>query len=369
MSRLDRYVLREVLVPFVLSVLAVVVLVFLLQAHNFAGAALGLALTASDVLVILGAALPPFLVLAVPMAFLASVVIGLVRMSGDLEIGAMLAAGASPLRVARAPIVLGAFVSLLTLPVAHVLQPLGLAALRERLVDLALRNMTQAIEPGTFREDLGGVALFAESIEDRTLKSVLLYDERDPTAPVLVLARSAALTPRSRPGRSPIIDVELRDGEMHLESPSAENRYDRVAFTRARLAIDADRELRERTRFVSDIQQMSSGQMLEEAVRRGPKNLEGRRIERDFWRRFAYPSMSFVFALIGAAIALGADRSARARIAMLSILAVVGYYMTTRIGDGAVTRASGTPFWAAIGPNLLFFAIGAVGLFRLGRAR
>ncbi|MBI4821252.1 MAG: LptF/LptG family permease [Deltaproteobacteria bacterium] len=369
MTRLDRYVLREVALPFLFSLVAVIVLVFLLQANNLAGAALGLAISLEDIVVILSAALPPFLVLAVPMAYLASVVVGLVRLSGDLEVGAMLAAGASPMRIARAPIALGLAVTLLTLPVAHVLQPLGLVSLRTRLIDVALRNMTQAVEPGTFREDLGGVALYAESIEGETLESVLLYDERDPKAPVLVLANTARLVPRWVEGRSPIIEVELEDGEMHLEQSGEGERYDRVLFARARLALDAERELRERTRFVSDLQQMRSEELLAESERRGPSDLTGRRMERDYWRRFAFPAMSLVFALLGAAIAMGAERSARARAALVSIVTVVAYYLTTRVGDTMVLRGTGTPFIAAMGPNLLFLALGLGALWVRGRAR
>ncbi|MBI3179221.1 MAG: hypothetical protein HYZ27_06140, partial [Deltaproteobacteria bacterium] len=59
LSRLDRYVLREVAVPFFFSLVLVIVLVFLLQANNLAGAALGLAISFEDIVVILSAALPP----------------------------------------------------------------------------------------------------------------------------------------------------------------------------------------------------------------------------------------------------------------------------------------------------------------------
>ena len=76
MARLDRYILRQVLLPFLTAVLVVVLLVFLFQARRLASAALGLGLTLEDAVVIFGAALPPFLVMAVPIAYLMAVLRG-----------------------------------------------------------------------------------------------------------------------------------------------------------------------------------------------------------------------------------------------------------------------------------------------------
>ena len=189
MARIDRYLFREIAGPFALSVLVVVLLVFLFQARRLATAALGLGLTLEDAGLIFISALPPFLVLAIPIAYLLSVLVGLGRLSQDLERVALSAAGAGPFRIARVPILLGLVVSLGSLPIALYGEPYGLQLLHARLVDVGLRNLAGAIRPGVFNEEFRGTALYARETDGETLRDVLLFDERSGDRPVLILAR------------------------------------------------------------------------------------------------------------------------------------------------------------------------------------
>jgi lipopolysaccharide export system permease protein len=366
MTRLDRYLLRETAVPFVYSVAFSVLLVFLFQAQRLIGAAIGLGMTLADAGVIFTAALPPFLVLAVPIAYLLSVLVGLGRLATDRELVALRSAGASPLRIARAPLVLGLFVSLLAVPIAHLGEPIGLRVLYERLVDVGLRNVSQAIRPGIFNEDFAGIALYASKKDPRGgIEDVLLFDERDRTQPVLILAERGSLRPRD--DKSVVID--LSHGEIHLGRGEATDRYERVRFDRASLGLDAEREVFERTRFVSDISKMTSREMIAEVTRRGPEDRYARRVEKAYWRRWAFPAMAFVFGVLGAAIALSARSEARARSAVIALLSLVGYYVLLRAGDWLVLQGSHTAIAAAWGPDLIVLAAAAIGLRRAGNPR
>lgn len=367
MSRLDRYALREVLVPFGFSMVATTLVVLLVQLQRLASAALGRGLGAVDVLVIFGAALPPFLVLVIPIAFLLSVVLGLQRLSADRELWALGAAGASPLRIARAPLLAGLVVSLVSLPIAHFGEPYGLSLLHERLVDVALRNISLALRPGVFNEDFPGVALFARAREEGgDLSDVLVFDQRDVERPVLLVARSGALSPVEQAGKPPWLELRLEQGEVHLGAGRAEDRYEVLRFQTARIGIDAGQELRERTRAVNLMSRSSSADMRREAARRGPKDLHGRRIEKTYLRRFAFPIMAAVFALVGAAIALSGRPETRARSALMALGAVVFYYVLVRGGDFLVLQGPGTPWAAAFGPNLVVALVGAIWLLRAG---
>lgn len=364
LTRIDRYIAREICVPFAFSVAFVVFVVFLFQMQRLATAAVGFGLHASDVLVILVAALPPFLVLAIPIAFLLSVLIGMGRLAGDLELTALRAAGATPWALARVPLILGAIVSVLCVPVAMYGEPYGLNILYERLIDVSLRNITSAIQPGVFNTNFRGLALYAAgTTDDGRLSDVLLFDERDRAHPVLILASVGSLDTHG--GRD--IVMTLEDGEMHLGAGTDDTRYDRIRFDRAQFGIDTERELYQRTRFISDIGRMTPDEMLARAADYGPEHPVGRRIEKTYWRRFAFPSMALIFGLIAAAIALSSGATSRARNAVLAIGAIVGYYVLTRVGDWATLEYAGTPLIAAFGPNLLVLAIGVVALARSGR--
>ncbi len=365
MSRLDRYLLREIGGPLGVSVVVVVLLVFLVQARRLATAALGFGLELADVAVILAAALPPFLVLAVPLAYLLSVLVGLARLGADLELVALRAAGASPLRIARMPLLLGAAVAAACLPIAHLGEPLGLALLRARLVDVGLRNLAGGILPGVFHEEFAGTALFAGDRDGSgRLLDVLLFDERHADRPLLVTARAGVV----RTSATGVL-ADLEDGEVHPGAPPRDDTYDRLAFARARLGLDAAGRLADRTRFVNPIGELDSTTLLATARRKGPGDVFGRRLEKAYWRRFAFPSMALVFGAVGAAIGLGAGRASRARTAALGVGAVLGYYLLTRLADLAVVQLPGSAMLAAWLPNALVLGAALVALARAGRAR
>jgi lipopolysaccharide export system permease protein len=366
--RLDRHLLREILVPLGSAVGFVVLTVFLFQAQRLVGAALGLGLTAVDALVIFVSALPPFLVLAVPMAYLLAVMIALGRLAADRELVVLFACGASPWRLARVPLALGLGMTLLALPLAHFGEPLGQATLYTRLVDVGLRNISQAVHPGAFNEDFSSMAIYArERHEDGTLDGLLLFDERDARRSIMVLASHGALVPEGARG----LVLGLEDGEIHLGrglADSSTDTYERVRFERASLGIDVERDLVERTRFLSEISRMHSAQMLPAARQRGD-SLWSRKVEKAYWRRYAFPLMCLVFGLVGAAIVLTGRADARARNAVLALAAVVGYYVLMRVGDLVAAQWAPGAALAAFGPDLVLALLGGLGLARAGRPK
>lgn len=284
------------------------------------------------------------------------------RLAQDRELVALSAAGASPFRLARIPIALGVIVSAIGVPVAMYGEPYGLRLLHQRLVDVSLRNLTRAIQPGVFNEDFKGSAVYASAHADGKLAGVFVFDERNRERPVLVVSERGGFELYDD-----AIVFSLEDGEMHLGTPGAADRYDRLRFERAEMGLDAADELVRRTRFVSPVARLTGEEMRAWAREAKLSTPLGRRIEKTYWRRFAFPTMAFVFGLIAAAIALSGGPRARARNAILGVLTVVGYYLLTRVGDLLVVKYAGTSFVGAWGPNALALALGAFVLWRGGR--
>lgn len=366
MTRVDRYLFREIALPFVVSVALVVTSVFLLQARRLATAALGFGLQLEDAAIIFVSALPPFLIMAIPIAYLLSVLVGFGRLAGDNELVALRGAGAGPFRIARVPLVLGLLVSLGTVPIAVFGEPYGLRLLHSRLIEVGMKNLTGAIRPGVFNEDFRGSAVYARSRgADGKLSGVMLYDERDEHRAMLITAHAGTFRSTQDIG----VQFELEDGEIHLGQTSTASRYERVRFERAQLGLDAAKELSRRTQWVSIVGRMTNEEMLEQVRAIDPADPLGRRIEKTYWRRFAFPSMAFVLGAIGAAIALTGKPRSRARNAVLGMAAVVFYYALTRIADFLVVQFTGTPFVMAWAPNVLVLAIGLVWIARSGKGR
>jgi lipopolysaccharide export system permease protein len=360
---IDRYLLRETFRPFVSALFLVVLTVFLMQLRRLAQAALGFGLTTFDALAIMGSTLAPFLVLAIPIAYLLSVLVALGRLSGDQEILALRAAGCSPLRVARSPVVLGALVACLSLPIAIYGEPYSLKFLRRRLVEVGMRNLTQAIQPGTFNESFRGSALYARSRTDSgDLEEVLVYDEKEENGSILITAQTGRLTAEAQSH----VNMHLRSGEMHLGLASDPNRYDRIRFQTADLGLEATDELFRQADWISSLGQLTNPEMRALVAEHGQESPFTRRIEKMLLRRFAFPSMALVFAVVGCAIALSSRPKSRIRNTLLGIACVVAYYALTRAGDLTAVRYQGVTQLAVWGPNALLLGVGMVGLLRTG---
>src|SRR5436305_13058464 len=118
MTLLDRLVLREILVPLGVGILAILQLLVILQLLQLNEIVFGSAVTLVDLGRLTLALAPHFLVVAVPLAFMLGVQLGIGRLAADRELVALSAAGVHPLRLYRIPIVLA-----LALAVAVIVLP------------------------------------------------------------------------------------------------------------------------------------------------------------------------------------------------------------------------------------------------------
>ena len=118
MRTLDRYVLREILPPFVLALLIFTFLLVMPPVMEYLENLLAKGVTWGTAARILVTLVPQALGLTIPMAVLVGILIGLGRMSADRESMALLACGVSPYRILR-PI--GLFAGLAALATGYVM--------------------------------------------------------------------------------------------------------------------------------------------------------------------------------------------------------------------------------------------------------
>ena len=107
MTRLDRYLAREILLPFAAALLFLTQLLLASQILAQADVLFGAGVSAWDVLRILADLVPHLLEYVLPVAFLLGAVLGVGRLAEDREVVALSSLGISPVRLVRVPILLG----------------------------------------------------------------------------------------------------------------------------------------------------------------------------------------------------------------------------------------------------------------------
>src|SRR6476646_764636 len=168
-----------------------------MQALKGSEVLLGSGITFSDVASLLVCLTPHFFVMALPIASLLAILLGLGRLSEDRELTAMQALGLSPNALLSTAVAMGVGVAGIMVVLACTAQPWGLTELQRRVTEVIKKNVIGDVKPGVFYEDLSQLTLYAEHVDatHQSWTNVLLHDDRDPTAPMLVLAQKGQVSP------------------------------------------------------------------------------------------------------------------------------------------------------------------------------
>jgi lipopolysaccharide export system permease protein len=361
LGKLDRYLAREILLPFGAGL---VFLTQILLATNIlaqAGILFGSGVSVLDLARVSLDLVPHFLGYVLPVSFLLGAVVGTGRLADDREIVALGAAGLSPVRLVRVPLLLGLAASAAALVLALVVEPRALRDARLRVNDLIRRNVTNDVKGGVFYEELPGLTLYAESVSGGRWSHVLISDRTDPEAPLLALAQEGRLEPA---GAGSDLRLVLEEGEVHREELRSEE-YVAAEFRRATITLGVAQALKQQNRIGGALFELAPGEIVRRArAAQAAGDREGTlRWETFLHRRVAAPLSILAFALVAVPVA-ATRRGGRAFGYTATLLSVVAYYALMRFGEGLSQKGS-LPPW--LGPELgnLLFAVAGVALVAL----
>jgi len=358
---LDRYLAREILQPFAAAALFLTQLLLASQLLSQADVLFGGGVSPWDVARILADLVPHVLEYVLPVAFLLGAVLGVGRLSDAREVVALSAAGVSPVRLVRVPLVLGAATSAAALLLALQVAPAGLRDARRRVDDVIRRNLQGEIRPGVFYEDIPGITLYAAEADARGFRHVLISDRTNPRAPVLALAEAGRFEPA--PGGS--LRLVLDRGELHREE-SGDQDYVVARFDRAAVDLGLGQALGARNRLTGSAFELTPAEILRAGSPEGGRPADEARGWRTFFfRRMAVPLGILALGLL--AVPIGARRGGRAFGYAVSLFAVVAYYSLLRFGEKLSHRGALPPWLGPNLANLACLAVAAALLVHLGR--
>jgi lipopolysaccharide export system permease protein len=357
-TRLDRYLAREILLPFAAALLFLTQLLLASQLLAQADVLFGAGVAFWDVAAILADLVPHVLEYVLPVAFLLGAVLGVARLAEDREVVALSAAGISPARLVRVPLLLGAAVSAAALWVSFVVAPAGLRDARARVDGLVRRNLQGQIRAGTFFEDIPGFTFYAAESGPGGFRHVLIADRTNPAAPALVLADAGRLEPAPDGG----LRLALQGGELHREQAEGGD-YVVARFGRARIDLGLGGALDARNRLSGSPFELRPEEILRVARQPGAGPEHARWWTTFLWRRMAVPLGILALGLLAVPIG-AAGKGGRAWGYGATLLAVVAYYALLRFGEGLSQKGT-LPPW--LGPQLANLAVTAAAALLLAR--
>ena len=343
-SRIDRYLLAQLLAVFAFFSLVLVSVYWVNRAARLFDALIGDGQSFWVFLELSALTLPNVIRVVLPLSAFTAAVYVAIRLTRDNEMIVLQGTGMSYLRMLRPVAMFGIIVAMMLALLMHVLMPLSRAQLAERQVEIAENITARFLRAGEFLEPADGVVVFLRSVtSEGKLEDVFLSDARTPGTRVDYNATSALLVPGSQ---GPVL--VMLDG-VALVYSEATNRLTTIAFDDLGFDIGAligpagrGPDVRE---LPTHVLRNSDGPTLEQM---GLTLAEARF---EVMSRHAHPLLALVTSLIGFAAVflgqfsrLGAWRQVLGAIAAMAVIQLVGSASTgPALGNAALAGLAFVP--------------------------
>jgi LPS export ABC transporter permease LptG/LPS export ABC transporter permease LptF len=350
MKTLDRYVIREILPPFVIAMLVFTFILIIPFIIELAEQLIAKGVPWPMLLRLMVTLLPSALALTIPMALLIGILVAFGRLSADREVVVMMACGISPYRLLR-PLALlallawagSSWVLLKAMPDAN-------QAFRELTMQIVADRAEGEVRPRVFFEDFPNMVLYVREVpQGGGWQDVLAADTKNPAQPVIYLARTGRMLV-DRQARS--IQMVLQDGARHttkLDDPTA---YEVLKFQQMVVSLDPE-SVFPRTGPARGDRELSVAEL-----RQRVRDLEAAGVSThnpimEIHKKFSIPVACFVFALLG--LALGASNRKDGKLASFVLgIGVIFVYYVVMFSAQAMTKGYIIPAWLSMWlPNIV----------------
>lgn len=366
---IDRYILREVAVPFVL---ALVVFTFVLQIAPLSEVAeklIAKGVSGGTVAAAMLNLLPQALGITIPMAYLLGLLVAFGRLSDDREWVALQACGVSIYRLLRPAFALGIPAALATAYILMWAVPNGNQAYREIAFREIAARAEGEVKPRVFYDYFPNMVLYARDLDPSSpgWRDVFVADTGQSGQPIVYLARHGRLA-FDRLKRT--VELVLEDGIRHLVVPDQQSRatekYEVGRFDRLVLSLDPD------VVFPRSGPEKGAREMTIPELKAHIEVLKSEGISThtpimEIHKKYSIPFACLVFAVIGLALGVSSNRSGKLASFVLGLLVIFGYYVVMYTAED-LAKAKMIPAWLAPwSPNVVMGALALGLLARRGR--
>lgn len=381
MRILHRYILKEILLFFSMSLLVFTGLLFTVKMIRLTKLVINKGVEFDQILLVAAAIIPTFLEFAIPLAALFGCMLAFARLSGDSEIIVIRASGVSLYELLRPAIYFGIGTALLCLFVSLHLRPWGYQTLSKVFYNIARTKIGAGLEPGVFN-DLGKFIIYVEELQPETgyMQRVLLDDQREEEVRRVVTGTRGTI---QSDASEQMINLNLQDGVIH---EMGADRYSVTDYDRYSVRVSSDELLQsdgQKTRRVAEFQ---NSKLLTQ-INSSPDHLRAQhelesehevqqlrsKLRVELSRRFSMPVAAFILVLVAMPLGIQSPRVQKAW--GLSLSTVLGmsvfliYYGLLSVGIAGALAGSFNPYIATWIPNVVSLLLAGFMLSMVGSER
>ncbi|VAX35905.1 hypothetical protein MNBD_UNCLBAC01-1117 [hydrothermal vent metagenome] len=333
MKIIRSYILRECIVPFILSI-SILTCVFLLgnliQLTNLVinkGVALA---TIGRVFLLM---IPVLLGYTIPIACLISIIMAFSRLSSDNEIIALRAGGIHLGQLLAPLLILGIIISLFSIILNERIIPYAHHEQRKTLKNLGFKNPTALLEAGLFINAFKGQILFIHKLEDNKMYNITIYQPQPDGPTRTIIAKRGEFTPV--PGKDQI-KLKLMNGtsdEPNLENPET---FYKLNFETYFMTLDLSKKektIDKKPKSMTLKELKTSFTNMEDMVKdldEDPKKYMLKnifRLKTEYFRKIVWSFSPLVFIFLAFPISVITHNREKSANVVLAIICAAGYYV------------------------------------------
>ena len=242
MNTLNKYLFKQSLIPFLLSVAVITTVLFLQFLIRAVDRFLGKGLDALTIFEYLYLNLAWIIALSVPMSLLISSVMTFGRMSQQNEITALKSAGVNLYNIIKPAILFGSLVGIgLCLFNNFILPEMNYNA-RLLARDIYKKKPELSIEPGYFVDMIPQYTMIVREMDGKDFKDVKIFSKNQKSEQTTIYANQGSLSSDGN-----MITIDLMDGEIHEIDLSDYDYYRKIEFKTHQIMISMDELMLNRT--------------------------------------------------------------------------------------------------------------------------
>ena len=363
---IDRYVIRSIVGPFLISLLVFTFVLIIPFLVDLAEKLIAKGVPAGTIVQLMVMLLPQAFSVTIPMALLVGVLVGLGRFSADREWVAVQACGVSIFRVARPVVILAIASWAATSWVIIEALPDANQKFREITLGITAQRTEGEVRPRVFFEDFPNRVLYVRDVpkDGSGWRDVFLADTTVAANPVVYLASHGRLL-IDREKRSVVLYLE--DVARHTSKAGAPADYEFSRFKEFSLNLDAD------TVFPLNGPLRGEPEMTIAELRQRIDELQDQGVSTHpavmaIQRKFSIPVACLIFAVMGVALGVTTRRDGKLAGFVLGIAVIFVYYLLLTTAQSAVKGKLMTAWLAPWVPDIVLGAAGIVLLLARGSA-
>ena len=346
---LDRYVIREVLSPFLLCIGGFTIILLSGYLFELMDLIFVKKIPVTTVLRLLGYKLPSIIVLTLPLAVLFATLLALGRLAKDNELTIMRMAGLSLLRMAAPLLVIGAIVSGITYLANEKIVPEMNHREANLVRHIIFQDAPPSVEEQVFFRDPEDRFFYIGKVDSQRhqLQEIMIYDTKAGPYPRLITAATG----------------EYGDSQWYLQDGTVQELDEQgfvkgqVRFQHMELPLTGKPErFFGQQKTTSEMSRQELGEHIELFQKSG---LQVDDFVVDYHLKLALPGASLVFVFLGAPLCFYFGRGGKMFGVVLSLIIMFLYYVVTSIARSLGANGLFPPLLAAWMGNLLFGGLGA----------